>query len=218
MHRRAPEGPRDELETAFTPILRRVWTEVSTVLSVAFVDHEGECIDYVSSLDAFEAKVSAAHATMLIEQLRSRQQKLGLSVPVMLMIGATRRELWARRVTEEHLLVAISAHGAEAAGIAPVLERAAAEFRREVAAALPPWEASPPLEVVLRAAVGWPYAPAAFTEEGVRVVVTDVLGRWTEHPDEPGIEERTCFRVRTDDGRELTLVHDPARPGWLVRT
>ena len=218
MDRRAPEGPRDELETAFTPILRRVWTEVSSVLSAAFVDHEGECIDYVSSLDAFEAKVSAAHATMLFEQLRTRQQKLGLAEPVMLMIGATRRELWARRVTEEHLLVAISAQGAESGGIAPVLERAAAEFRREVGAELPPWEPSPPLEVVLRAAVGWPYAPASFTEAGMSVVVSDVLGRWTEHPEAPEIEERTCFRVRTDDGRELTLVHDPARPGWLVRT
>jgi len=218
MDRRAPEGPRDELETAFTPILRRVWTEVPSVLSTAFVDHEGECIDYVSSLDAFEAKVSAAHATMLFDQLRTRQHKLGFAEPVALMIGATQRELWARRVTDEHLLVAISGYGAEAAGIWPALERAAAEFRREVGAELPAWEPSPPLEVVVRAAVGWPYAPAAFTEEGgVRVMVSDVLGRWTEHPEAPGVEERTCFRVRTDDGRELTLVHDPARPGWMVR-
>ena len=217
MDRRAPEGPRDELETAFTPILRRVWTEVPSVLSAAFVDHEGECIDYVSSLDPYEAKVSAAHTTMLFEQLRTRQHKLGFAEPVTLMISATLRELWARRVTDEHLLVAISAHGAEAAGIGPVLERAAAEFRREVGVELPVWEPSPPLEVVVRAAVGWPFAPAAFTAEGVRVVVSDVLGRWVEHPEAPGIEERTCFRVRTDDGRELTLVHDPARPGWVVR-
>lgn len=218
MDRRPPEGPREELETAFTPILRRVWTEVPSVLSAAFVDHEGECIDYVSSLDAFEAKVSAAHATMLFDQLRTRQRKLGFAEPLALMIGATSRELWARRVTDEHLLVAISAQGAEAAGMWPVLEYAAAAFRREVGVELPAWEPALPLEVVVRAAVGWPYAPAAFTAEGVRVVVSDVLGRWTEPPELPAIEERTCFRVRTDDGRELTLVHDPARPGWLVRT
>jgi hypothetical protein len=99
-----------------------------------------------------------------------------------------------------------------------VLERAAGQFRREIGAEVPTWEPSPPLEVVVRPAVGWPYAPAAFTQDGgTRVVVSDVLGRWTERPDAPALEDRTCFRVRTDDGRELTLVHDPARPGWLVR-
>ena len=217
MDRRPKEGPRDELETAFTPILRRVWSEVPSVLCAAFVDHEGECIDYVSSLDAFEAKVSAAHATMLMSELRNRQRKLGLAEPFALSIGAS-RALWARRVTDEHLLVAISDAETEASALWSVLGRAAAEFRREISAQLPAWEPSPPLEVLVRPAVGWAYAPAAFTEEGgARVVVTDVLGRWTEHAEAPALEERTCFRVRTQDGRELTLVHDPSRAGWVIR-
>jgi hypothetical protein len=219
MDRRPPEGPRDELETAFTPILRRVWHDVPSVLCAAFVDSEGECIDYVSSLDAFEAKVSAAHTTQLFIELRARQNKHGLAEPFALTIGASLRELWARRVTDEHLLVAISRIDADVPSMSAVLERAAEEFRREIGAEVPVWEPSPPLEVVVRPAVGWPYAPAAFTEEGgTRVVVSDVLGRWTERPEAPALEDRTCFRVRTDDGRELTLVHDPARSGWLVRT
>jgi hypothetical protein len=72
------------------------------------------------------------------------------------------------------------------------------------------------LEVIVRAAVGWPYAPAAFSQEGVRVVVSDVLGRWTEPGGSLG-DELVCFRVRTADGQELTLVHDPAGNGWLAR-
>jgi hypothetical protein len=26
-----------------------------------------------------------------------------------------------------------------------------------------------------------------------------------------------CFRVRTEEGRELTLVHDPDGDGWVAR-
>jgi hypothetical protein len=173
----------------------------------------------VSSLDAFDAKVSAAHATMLMGELRNRQHKLGLAEPFAFSIGASSRGLWARRVTDEHLLVAISDDDAEAHAVWPVIERAAAEFRREIGADLPPWEPSPPLSVFVRPAVGWPFAPAAFAEEGgERVVVTDVLGRWTEHPEAPALEERTCFRVRTQDGRELTLVHDASLDGWVLRS
>jgi len=50
------------------------------------------------------------------------------------------------------------------------------------------------LEVIVRSAIGWPYAPAAFSQEGARVIVSDVLGRWTEpggaEGDEAGVFPR----------------------------
>jgi hypothetical protein len=70
--------------------------------------------------------------------------------------------------------------------------------------------------VLVRSAIGWEYAPAAFSEGGIRVAVSDVLGRWTEPSGVQG-DDIVCFRVRTQDGQELTLVHDPGGDGWQVR-
>src|SRR4051812_38568136 len=55
------EAARDQGESAFTPILRRCFQDVPRLLAAVFVDAEGECIDYVSAIDPFEAKVAAAH-------------------------------------------------------------------------------------------------------------------------------------------------------------
>jgi len=211
------EAQRDLLETAFTPILRRIWNAIPTVLAAVFIDLEGECIDYVSSLDPFEAKVSAAHGLVLMSALRSARAKLGLHEPLALTITGSARELWARRVSDEYLLVAVLQLGTDHAQVARVLAFAGREFRDEIGAELPSWDPVPAgLEVIVRSAVGWPYAPAAFSQEGMRVVIADVLGRWTEEGGLQG-DELVCFRVRTEEGQELTLVHDPAGEGWRVR-
>jgi hypothetical protein len=70
---------------------------------------------------------------------------------------------------------------------------------------------------MVRAAVGWPYAPASFDRAGSRVTISDVLGRWLE-PSELGHGELVCFRIRTKEGQELTLVHDPSADDWSVRS
>jgi hypothetical protein len=216
MNTRPPEAERDLLETAFTPILRRIWSSFPLALAAVFVDLEGECIDYVSSLDPFEAKVSGAHAQMLVDRLRASRKKLGLEEPVVLTITGAVRELWARRVSDECLLVLVALPGGEPSQILGLLSRASREFRTEVGTPPPAWEPSANVfEVVVRDAVGWKYAPAAFSDQGVRVFVSDVLGRWTEAV--ANGEEIVCFRVRTEEGQELTLVHDPRLDGWRLR-
>lgn len=217
MTRRPPEAERDQLESAFTPILRRLWEASPAVLAAAFVDAEGECIDYVSSIAPFEAKVCGAHARVLMDDLSERGHKLGLRESVVLTLVASERELWSRRVTDEYLLVAVVLAGVEHEGMDELLAATGRQFRDEVGAATPAWEPSrPTLEVVVRAAVGWPYAPAAFSQEGIRVRISDVLGRWIESRDGTS-EELVCFRVRTEEGQELTLVHDPDADGWQAR-
>jgi hypothetical protein len=216
MDRRPPEAKRDQMESAFTPILRRAWSASAAVLSLAFVDPEGECIDYVSSLDPFEAKVCAAHALVLVEGLRAARAKLGLSDPALLSIAGSRRELWAWRASAEYLLVAVLVPGADHSQIRGVLASASREFREEVGVPAPGWEpAGGAIEVLVRPAVGWPYAPQSFHRAGKRIVVTDVLGRWLEGTDD---DEIICFRVRTEEGQELTLVHDPNGEGWRLRS
>jgi predicted regulator of Ras-like GTPase activity (Roadblock/LC7/MglB family) len=215
MTRRPPEAKRDELESAFTPILRRVLNALPNALCAVFVDTEGECIDYASSIDPFEAKVSGAHALVLLNRLRASHHTLGLQEPFGLAIAGTERELWARRITDDYLLVVVALPGAEASQMWTLLASAARDFRAEVSAAAASWEPTTKLEVVVRAAIGWPFAPAAFSQHGVRVAVTDVLGRWTEPGN--GDAELSCFRVRTGDGQELTLIHDPSANGWRAK-
>jgi hypothetical protein len=214
---RPPEAKRDLFETAFTPILRRMWEALPSVLAAVFVDLEGECIDYVSSLDPFEAKVGGAHAFVLVDAIRATHRKLGLAEPVVLSMTGSSRELWARRVNEDYVLVLVLVPGSDHAQVRAMLARASREFRDEVGAAPAAWEpADGSLEVIVRAAVGWPYAPAEYIERGTRVLIGDVLGRWTE-PGEGGGADCVCFRVRTHDGHELTLVHDPIADGWSLR-
>jgi hypothetical protein len=213
---RPPESKRDLLETSFTPILRRIWDALPTVLAAVFVDLEGECIDYVSSLDPFEAKVSGAHAFVLVDSIRAGKGKLGLAEPIALAITGSARELWARRVSDEYVLVLVLAPGADHAQVRALLSRASREFRTEVGAPPASWEpANNALEVLVRSAIGWPYAPSEYSENGRRVPISAVLGRWTE-PVEGGAD-RVCFRVRTQEGQELTLVHDPTADAWELR-
>ena len=198
-------------------MLRMLWNAVPSVLAAVFVDNEGECIDYVASIDPFEAKVCGAHASMLVGQLRAAQGKLGLVEPLALSISASERELWARRISDDHTLVVVSGHGTDPAAMWSALERAVRAFRDEVGLAVPAWELAPAVDVEVRSAVGWPFAPVAFTLHGTRTVVADVLGRWVESAQAPARGDHTCFRVRTEAGHELTLVHDADGKGWLVR-
>jgi hypothetical protein len=215
--RRAPEVERDQLETSFTPILRGVYDAFSELLAIIFVDLEGECVDYVSSIDTFECKVAGAHMLVLMHELRDRRHKLGMEEPVQLEIAGAERELWGRRVSEDYLLVAIVRPGIDDERLAASLAAAGADFREEAGLPTPHWEPGrPTVEVVVRKAVGWAYAPVSFSEDGILVAISDVMGRWTEPGGVAG-DELVCFRVRTREGHELTLVHDPDADGWVVR-
>jgi hypothetical protein len=115
----------------------------------------------------------------------------------------------------DYVAVAVVTPEADRAKLEATLTELSREFRGEAGIETPPWDAARGIEVKVRSAVGWAYAPTAFNEGGLTVAVTDVLGRWTE-AGETG-DEVVCFRVRTQEGQELTLVHDPGVDGWQVR-
>ena len=216
---RPPEAERDQEESVFTVILRKLRQALPMTLAASFVDTQGECIDYVSALDPFDAKVSGAHGQMLIQRLHAESSRLLLQEPFVLTAWSDERELWARRVTAEYFLVALLAPGGEADVVNRLLEEAAREFRIEVGAPSPSWEAVVRgLDVRVRPAVGWLYAPTAFRDEDTWVTITDVLGRWLESEADaaPG-DSLVCFRVRTEAGHELTLINHSAGAGWQLR-
>jgi predicted regulator of Ras-like GTPase activity (Roadblock/LC7/MglB family) len=217
MDSRQHEAPRDQAESAFTAILRRLWDQLPSLQSAAFVDVEGECIDYISRLDPFEAKVAAAHMHMLLGIVARSFERLDFGRTFAIEIDAEAREFWVQRVAEDYVLVVLCTSGGDRSQRETAIVLACAEFRDEVGMQPPPWERSRRrLSVRVRPATGWTYAPETYSDGGVRVTITDVIGRWTEAGGLLG-DELVCFRVRTEEGRELTLVHDPDGDGWVAR-
>jgi len=210
------EALRDQLETTFTPMLRRAYEATPAALAFAFVDQEGECIDYVSAIDPFETKLAAAHAFVLLDALYGQQARLRMLNPFAIEISTESRSLWARRMCADYVAVAVVTPDADRTQLEATLTDLSRQFRGEAGIETPSWDAVQGIEVMVRSAVGWAYAPAEFNEGGLRVAVSDVLGRWTE-PGGVGGDEVVCFRVRTQEGQELTLVHDPGIDGWQVR-
>jgi len=210
----AREAARDQAESGFTEIMRRLLYRATGLLAVAFVDGNGECVDYCSALDPFEAKVAGAQLIITMTELTERMHRLDAGLSFMLTVHGKDRDLVVRRVSEEYLLVLVTKPKTLTRRLTGAIEHAVIELRREAGIDPPSWE--PVLDSVrveVRRAVGWPYAPAAFFvgETGARMGITDVMGRWMEGS---GIQSRVCFRVRTDDGEELTLIHDRAHDRW----
>lgn len=212
------EAARDLEQSAFTPILRRLLRITPAVLGAAFVDFDGECIDYCSAVDPYETKVAAAHMQMVSADLGPRFVALGWGSPQLLHLAADVRELLVARVSGEYSLVVVVAAGSVVRGVLDGLDRAVRELRVE--AGLPPVYVSgadpDALEVVVRAAKGWAYAPSSFVEHGARTDIAAVLGRWLEGGAVTG-GDLVCFRVRTGKGEELTLAHDPEANQWFKR-
>jgi hypothetical protein len=212
------ERQRDQGESAFTPILRRFFQCVPTLLAAVFVDAEGECIDYVSALEPFEAKVAAAHLHNTMSLFRWGRASALLGESFGLDLCASTREAFVRCVGDGYMLIALALPGFDRTELEDALAVATQEFRAEVGIAPPSWERRQErLSVRVRASKDWQYAPAAFYARGERVAISDVLGRWTERVDDAAGSDRVCFRVRTQEGQELTLVHEPESKLWQVR-
>ncbi len=208
----ARESPRDQAESAFTPILRRLLHRTTGIMAVCFVDGEGECIDYCASLSPYDVKVTGAHLRVVMTEVAVRFARIGGGESWLLHINGEERDIVARRMSDEYLLVVVLKPGGMTQRFLGGIEQTVAELRREGEIEVPEWEpVIDSIRVEVREAVGWPYAPASFDDHGERVMIADVLGRWNEGSGRHG---RVCFRVRTETGEELTLVHDRAFDRW----
>jgi hypothetical protein len=212
------EAPRDQVESEFTSILRRVFEAVPTLLAAVFVDQEGECIDYVAAIEPYDAKVVAAHMHMLLKRMRGERLAPMLGETFAFELVSAEHEVWVRQFCDEYVLVMLLVPGFDAAELSDAAAVACREFRSEVGLAAPAWDVRDRLSVRVRASAGWDweYAPIAFSVAGERYEIAAVLGRWTE-PARPGEPSRVCFRVRTQHGEELTLAHDEHTEAWAVR-
>ncbi|UJR79499.1 roadblock/LC7 domain-containing protein [Sandaracinus amylolyticus] len=209
------ESRRDLDESSFTPILRSVLHCVPGVLAVVFVDSEGECIDYCSSLPPFDAKVIAAHMLVVTSEVRETTKRRA-GEPWAIHVQGSERDIVVRRVTDEYLLVVVTLAMGIPSLLTETIELAVRKLRVESGEVTPRWEPAidARVRVEVRVAKGWPYAPSAFWMGAERTKVGDVLGRWIEEDDGARV---VCFMVRSESGQELTLVHHVEEDRWERR-
>lgn len=213
------EGPplrRNRPESGFGRILAGFLAAQQRVECAAFVDGDGECIDYASCIDPFEAELAGAHLLSVSAEMAQRLRKIGGGGLVLWTVEAARRDFVVRRVTEDHcVVVALSAHGLSAHLLRSLAVLAEA-LRNEGELPAPSWDArGEPFQVNVRPSLGFGYAPETVALGNERPTPVEVLGRWTERGF-ISAEEVVCFRVLCE-GRELTLTHDRFLDRWHRR-
>ena len=212
----SPGLVRDRPESPFARILAGFVEVHAAVLSAVFVDREGECIDYASRIDPFEAQVIGAQLALVSADLVQRFGRLQAGAVIVWVIEAEEREFVVRRVTDEHTVaVALTVRGVSAR-VLRAMSVLAEALRREGALPVPAWDPwGEPFEVTVRPSAGWGYAPCMLAVGQAETQLLEVLGRWTEHG-AISADEVTCFRVRCGD-QELTLAHDRSLDHWYRR-
>lgn len=213
-----PPGPllRDRPASPFSEVLGKfIDIHASTLLAV-FVDGEGECVDYASRLDPFEALLMGAQILPLTLDLAARVRKLGAGTLVSWMVEAGARDLVIRRVTDDHTVIVALCAGAVSARLLRAMSALAEALRREAGFEVPAWDPwGEDFQVETRPAAGWGYAPWRLTAPDGSSQVIEVLGRWTERGS-ISAQDVVCFRVRCG-ADELTIAHDRSLDRWHRR-
>jgi hypothetical protein len=192
-------GPREQAQTAFTPILENLLRIAPGAVGVAVVDPIGETVDYAGRVPPFDIKVAAAHFRLILDVVQSRGIGV-LGMPLQIHVRTNVRGYAIRPLLDGYALVVLLARG-----VFTISARAMAIAERGLcreagwsapALAFPVWhsvevEASAPghRPVSLRAGAAW---------EGVTVLGTVV-----------GLGRDRGYRVRLSSGAELTLVREP---------
>jgi len=199
------EHRRDIDESAFTGVLRSLMRGVPEALLAVFVDEEGECIDYCSSLPPFDTKIAGAQLHVMVHEIGPIVARLRGGKVWFVHVQGSERELMVRRVSDEYLLVLVTRPIRVEGPLRAALDATVAALRAEGEIARPRWEPHrQPLVVETREARGWGYAPEIIYDRGVRTEILAVLGWFGEGE---GAQRRDVFLVRTEHGEELTLAH-----------
>lgn len=206
---------RDRPPSPFAAILARFVEVHPGCLAAVFVDADGECVDYASQLDVFDALILGAQLCPVTHAIDTRSKQRGGAL-VLWVVEASERDIVVRRVTDELTVVVALTAGSLGARLLRAMAALAEALRREAGLATPSWEPwGGALSVRLRPAAGWGYAPGELVASDGTAQPIEVLGRWSEHGS-ISHREVVCFRVRCG-GEELTLSHDLSLDRWQRR-
>ncbi len=208
------EAPRDQVESDFTPLLRGLlWLGSGRVVEVALVDGEGECVDYCSLSPPDEARLTAAWLEVLSRAMAPAVRRLGSGRLLAFHLQGERFDLAAVRVDDEYLLTARALRGGMDERWREAMARAARGIRAVAGLRPPSWEPGREgLRVRLRGADG---GPGWLWLGGRLERIEAVVGHWEEPPGAIG-EVLRGYRVRTREGREYSVLHDPRTNRWFL--
>jgi predicted regulator of Ras-like GTPase activity (Roadblock/LC7/MglB family) len=209
------EAKRDMEDTSFTPTLRALIRNVPAVIATAFVDYDGECIDYCSTaVSAYETKVVGAHLLVLAKMVQDSLETLSGGIPVLTHVVCSQRELFVRRVSLDYTLVVVTRRIPHQSETISMIETTVAALRVEGQIERPTFETSRRAIFVDVRSSPWGFAPTVLYDRGDRIEIVDVLGRWSEGS---APNERVGFLTRTERGDELVLLCDPVSGKWERR-
>lgn len=211
-----PEAPRDQIEGPLTVLLRQMLIISPRVLSAVLVDTDGECVDYCSQTDPYEAKVSGAILSLALRQVRGFAEAMDVGEVASFEVHAANHDLAARNLGQGYCIVIVTEPQGCDQDVMTAMSRVGTAICEEAGLPLPSWDSEDQgLHVEIREAIGWPFAPVSFAQgNGPPVRIIDVLGRWEEHGGLSG-SQLTCFRVRLEDEREVTLAYDEVEDLWM---
>jgi hypothetical protein len=201
---------RDTETSAFTPILEMLVERVSGAFAAILVDPQGETVDYTGRGDPFDLRIAAAELQLVLSGI-GRGGALGKAR--WLVVRGSRRSIAATALPEGYAL-GLLLRSRSAFAISPRALAACARALAEEAG----WRAPELGEGVERS--WFPVkVQSDFRGRPARVVGLGGVRRGDARPVEVeilgalmglSVLERG-FRVRTSDGRELTLVREPRR-------
>ena len=215
---RAPERSfqRDRPDSAFSFILNRFVQVHSEVLAAVVVDGDGECVDYASVIDPYEAKVFGAALLGTTAEITAATRRMGAGSPIQWVVEASKYDLLVRRLSDDFALVVVLSSRGLNGHVLAAMNTLAGALRYEAGLDAATWDpSSVPFRVQTRLGPDGEELPASVYDGGVAQAVQAVLARWTER----GVissADRTCFRVRVAKG-ELTLVFEPVLKQWHRR-
>jgi len=102
---RVADPLRDRPDTSLSRKLEEFWRAHEAVQTAVFVDAEGECVDYCSARDPYEAQVAAATWLDVTMHLRASSQRMRAGEVRQWILERDDGAIVVRRVTDEHLLV-----------------------------------------------------------------------------------------------------------------
>jgi hypothetical protein len=193
---------RDMDETPFAAILATLLSRVPGAYAAALVDVEGETVDYAGVAQAFDIRVAAAHARILLAELAALA---ALGAPRWLVVRGEKKTIAARALPEGYALALLlrrragfTTSGRAFSACERDLEREAGWKRTARAAHDPEWH---PVEVEADR-LG---RPRRIGKTAVKVI-GEVVGL---------AHGENGYRVRTTEGNEVTVVRE-ARNCWYA--